>query len=287
MQVRGLSFAGLFIASMACSGNAGGLVPPSPPPPSSPPPTGSARIEDLGLFHSSILNNDRGLHVYLPPGYDAGSQHYPVLYVHDGADAFGAPPGYMGYDQTASTLILAGTIRPLIIVAVDQVDRSGEFTPTVTSSGTGKGPLYARMLVEEIKPMIDAHYRTLTGPDDTGVGGKSLGGLISWYIALAHSGVFHRMFAESGTITYDNNWTVQQFQNLPVKLPVRIWFDRGTSDGEQVSHDADNLMRTALLAKGWVEGTDFRFLLAQGATHSEASFAARVDPILRLLFPNP
>ena len=287
MQVRGLWVAGLLVASMAC-GSAGGLVPPSPPPPNSPPPTGSARIEDLGLFHSNILNNDRGLHVYLPPGYDAGSQRYPVLYVHDGADAFGSPPGYMGYDRTASALILAGTIRPLIIVAVNQLDRNNEYTPTRDASGLGgRGPLYARAVVEELKPMIDARYRTLTGPDDTGVGGKSLGGLISWYIVLAYPGVFHLMFAESGTLAWDNSWTVHQYQNLPAKLPVRIWFDRGTNDGELASHQANSLVRIALLTKGWIEGPDFMYLLAQGATHSEASFAARVDPIFRFLFPNP
>ncbi|HEV8197233.1 MAG TPA: alpha/beta hydrolase-fold protein [Gemmatimonadales bacterium] len=283
MQVKGVGFATLLVAVLACSGaDSAGIppVPPPPPPPNSPPPSGVGRVDQFGTFHSNLLNNDRAVHVYLPAGYDTGSERYPVLYVHDGLDAFG---GEMNYDRTATTLIASGAIRPLIIVAVDQIVaiKDHEYTPF---PGFG-GQLYARALVEELKPQIDSRYRTRPGPDDTGVGGKSEGGLISWYMALAYPGVFHVMFAESSPLAWGNNFIPNMVQNFPGKVPIRIWYDRGTNDGEDIHHHADSLIRNSLLAKGEIEGVDFKYFLAPGATHSEGAFAARVDPILRFLYP--
>jgi predicted alpha/beta superfamily hydrolase len=284
MQVKGVGFATLLVAVLACSGaDSAGIppVPPPPPPPNSPPPSGVGRIDQFGTFHSAILNNNRAVHVYLPAGYDSGSERYPVLYVHDGLDAFA---GGMNYDRTATTLISTGAIRPLIIVAVDQIValKDHEYTPFPGFGGAD----YARALVEELKPQIDSRYRTLPGPDDTGVGGKSEGGEISWYMALAYPGVFHVLFAESSPLAWGGNFIPTMVQNFPGKLPIRIWYDRGTNnDGELFHHQADSLIRNTLLAKGAVEGVDFTYLLAVGATHSEAAFAARVDPILRFLFP--
>src|SRR5205809_4202101 len=84
--------------------------------------TGDIRLHKK--FHSKILNNDRDVIVYLPPGYDANkTERYSVLYLHDGQNVFDGATSFIPgqewhVDETAQSLIAAGKIEPLIIVGV-------------------------------------------------------------------------------------------------------------------------------------------------------------------------
>ena len=99
-------------------------------------------------FHSQQLNNDRTLIVYLPPGYDEHpSERYPVLYVHDGQNLFDAATSFAGEwqaDETATRLIKAGELRPLIIVGIyNNAERMAEYSPTRDPArGGGNGDAY-------------------------------------------------------------------------------------------------------------------------------------------------
>ena len=97
--------------------------------------TGDIRVHKS--FHSKILNNDRDVLVYLPPGYDAGkNKRYAVLYLHDGQNLFDGATSFIPgqewrVDETAQALISAGKIEPLIIVGIYNTgkDRINEYTP--------------------------------------------------------------------------------------------------------------------------------------------------------------
>src|SRR3954467_14341311 len=118
-------------------------------------------------FHSRDLEHDRTVIVYLPPGYDEQSaDRYPVLYLHDGQNVFDRATSIgeeWHVDEAAQTLILAGQIEPLIVVGIYNrgVPRIDEYPPTPSSDGGGHAADYGRMLVEELKPFIDATYKTL------------------------------------------------------------------------------------------------------------------------------
>ncbi|MCS7032831.1 MAG: alpha/beta hydrolase-fold protein, partial [Phycisphaerae bacterium] len=117
-------------------------------------------------FHSELLKFDRDLIVYLPPGYDDEANidlRYPVLYMHDGQNLMDEDTSFKGIewrvDETAERLIREGRITPLIIVGIyNTEDRSAEFTPgwMATAEAPGRAELYGKLLVEQIKPMIDA-----------------------------------------------------------------------------------------------------------------------------------
>src|SRR5687767_4496361 len=122
-------------------------------------------------FHSTLLRNDRDLVIYLPPGYDTNPKaRYSVLYLHDGQNLFDGATAFIPgkewqIDETAQRLIAAGKIEPLIIVGINNTgkDRIDEYTPVQDTKRRmgGKADLYGRMLVEELKPFIDANYRTI------------------------------------------------------------------------------------------------------------------------------
>lgn len=250
-------------------------------------------------FHSKILNNDRDVLVYLPPGYDAAKEkRYSVFYMHDGQNLFDGATSFIPgqewrVDETAQSLIAAGKLEPLIIVGVyNTKDRIDEYTPAEDAKYKkgGKADLYGRMLIEELKPFIDARYRTKKDARHTGIGGSSLGGLVSLYLALKYGDVFGRVAVVSPSVWFADKQIVHYVEALPKKPKVRIWMDIGTKEGSN-SEDAQRtvsdarLLQETLIKKGWQPGKDLRYFEADGAEHNEKAWAARVEFILTFLFP--
>ena len=109
---------------------------------------------------------------------------FPLLMMHDGQNLFDGGLSYVKdstwrVGSTADEEIAAGRVEPLVILGVANTgnERMAEYTPTADRrlSG-GKGRLYARLLVEELLPMMAAAYRILPGPEHTGVAGLVAGG---------------------------------------------------------------------------------------------------------------
>jgi predicted alpha/beta superfamily hydrolase len=251
--------------------------------------TGDIRVHEA--FRSRYVEHSRNVLVYLPPGYNPKkAARYPVLYLHDGQNLFDKATSVgeeWRVDETAQALIEAGDIEPLIIVGVYNTGehRIGEYTPTADSEkGGGLADRYGRMLVEELKPFIDEKYKTLPSASSTGLGGSSLGGLVTLHLGLKYPTVFTRLAALSPSIWWNSRVVVKEVEALKSKPPLKIWLDAGTAEGEQVTTDA-RALRDALLAKGWVVGHDLHYLEAEGGQHNEHSWATRVDPMLRFLYP--
>ncbi len=252
--------------------------------------TGDFRTHEK--FHSRFLEWDHTLIVFRPPGYEGdAARRYPVLYLHDGQNIFDQATSVgeeWRVDETALGLITAGQIAPLIIVGIYNTGehRIDEYTPTVDLEKRhgGKADLYGRMLIEEIKPFIDREYRTLPDARNTGLGGSSLGGLLTVHLGIRHSEVFSKIAALSPSVWWDRRVIVREVSELHAKLPLRIWLDAGTQEGAEVVADA-RALRDAFIAKGWVAGQDLTYIEAEGAQHNEASWASRVDSVLKFLFP--
>jgi predicted alpha/beta superfamily hydrolase len=243
-------------------------------------------------FHSRFLRNQRDLIVYTPPGYSSQSwRHFPVLYLHDGQNLFdGATSFIPGQDwhvgQTADHHINSGAVEPLIIVGMYNTKaRIREYTPTlVPKLGGGRADRYAKFLIEEVKPFVDREYRTLSGAQHTGIGGSSLGGLVSLYLGLKHSRIFGKIAALSPSIWW-NQLVIHRFaQAATVEPRPRIWLDIGTKEGRRIVHEVENF-RDVLLEKGWQPERDLHYERVEGAEHNEAAWAQRVGPFLQFLYP--
>lgn len=239
----------------------------------------------------------RDVQVYLPPRYDQDtSLRYPVLYLHDGQNVFDAAAMGMEWqvDETAELLIRSGDISPLIVVAISNTEaRADEYTPTFVDRtlpdgqklrGGGKAPLYARFVVEELKPFIDRTYRTRTDPANTAVGGASHGGLVSLFLALEHPDLFGHALVMSPSAMWDEDVLIKRVRALPRKLPVRFWVDVGSLENPTLVSAAHRL-RDALVARGWHEGQDLHFVEQAEGGHDEISWASRMPDALQFLWP--
>ncbi len=171
-------------------------------------------------------------------------------------------------------------------------DRVNEYTAAEDAKykAGGKADLYGRLIVEELKPFIDATYRTRTDAMHTGLGGSSLGGLVSLYLGVKYPNVFGRIAVVSPAVWWADNQIVSLIQDLPRKLPLRIWLDIGTKEGRnppeaQRTLDGARLLKERLIGKGWKPGKDLKYVEAEGAEHNERAWADRAEQMLEFLFP--
>ncbi|MFZ4652223.1 MAG: alpha/beta hydrolase-fold protein [Rubrivivax sp.] len=275
----------------------------APPVPVAWPRTG--QIERLGRI-PSVHVAPRHVQVWLPPGYAANAanaaRRHPVLYLHDGQNVFDGESAGAEWmvDETAQRLAEAGAIEPPIIVAVDSVGtRMLDYTPTAMTlpperTGTGRAELvgggataYGRFLAEELKPLIDARYRTRPDRASTAVGGSSLGGLVSLWLALHRGDVFGAALVVSPSVWWGDRYALRDVQGsatLPAPRP-RLWLDMGAREGEEALPAARALQR-ALMARGW-DATTLAYAEDAEGSHDEASWAARVEGMLRFLYRRP
>jgi predicted alpha/beta superfamily hydrolase len=249
-------------------------------------------------FESTLLGNRRTLAVYLPPGYASEPRRrYPVFYLHDGQNVFDAATAAFGVewqaDDTAERLILEGRIDPVILVGIyNTPHRIDEYTLHRDSKqrAGGKGKLYGRFVMEEVKPFIDRQYRTLPGREHTAVGGSSLGGLISLAMAKEQHEYLSMCAVMSPALWWDSGRLLRDLGRSKTWLrDIRFWVDMGTREGDARRQPPAGIRLIRRLGRCFraarlVPERDNRYWEVEGGEHNEANWAARFDKVLLYFF---
>ena len=247
-------------------------------------------------FKSNYLPNDRDVIVYVPPGYDEEPQRtYPVLYLHDGQNLFDGETSYVKGRtwmvlEHADGAIEAGEVEPLIIVGIYNTGdrRLAEYTHEYNwQMGGGEANRYGDLLTQELMPWIAAQYRVRHERESTGMGGSSLGALVSLYLGLRYPQIFGRLALLSPSVWWNHKSILGYLNEHSPQVweRPRIWLDVGEHEGQRTLRDVEHLARR-LKANGWRPGDTMHFERVHEGTHDEASWAGRVRPMLRFLFPN-
>ena len=252
----------------------------------------SGQLRKHERFRSRFLRNQRDLIIYLPPGYDEQpGRSFPVLYLQDGQNLFDRATAFAGQDWNvqgaADYLIQGGAIQPLIIVGIYNTGKSRiyEYTPTkVPKLGGGRADRYAKFLMQEVMPFVQQQYRALPEPSQTGIGGSSLGGLVSLYIGLKYPQSFGKIAALSPSVWWNQRVILRLAAAANLHPRPSIWLDIGTREGPKIVPDVEQF-RDLLLKKGWREGQDLHYERVEGAEHNEAAWSQRVGPFLQFLYP--
>jgi predicted alpha/beta superfamily hydrolase len=252
----------------------------------------SSQLRKHNLFRSRFLRNQRDLIVYLPPGYDEQPEsRFPVLYLHDGQNLFDRATAFGGQDWNvhgaADQLIHVGALEPLIIVGIYNTGKSRihEYTPTKAPKlGGGRADRYAKFLLQEVMPFILREYRALSGPIATGIGGSSLGALVSLYFGLKYPQLFGKIAALSPSVWWNQRMIHRFAAAAPVQPRPSIWLDIGTKEGPRIVQDVEQF-RDVLLNKGWRENQDLHYERVEGGEHSETAWSQRIGRVLEFLYP--
>lgn len=160
-------------------------------------PHGDVRME---YYKSSVNGRTKCVWVYAPPGYDAGTDRYPVLYIQHGVGE-----NEMGWiwqgklNLIADNLIAEGKCEKLIIVMnAGYAFKEGE-DPTFFPGD------FDSELANDCIPFIDAKYRTRTDKHRRAIAGLSLGSAQAFLSAMKHPDVFGSVGVFSGGFPIKRN----------------------------------------------------------------------------------
>jgi pimeloyl-ACP methyl ester carboxylesterase len=306
---RWLTMAAVLIASLSCSWAA----------------EAHGRLVTYPSFASKYVAS-RDVTVWLPDGYDARGRRLPVVYMQDGQNLYDGAQSFGGVSwdvaNTVSRLIRERKIPPVIIVGIANTSARGreylprriyDLLPAASQQwirqgwhGAPESDKYLKFIVDELKPFVDARYRTRSDRSGAFVMGSSMGGLIALYAQMEYPQVF------GGSASLSMHWLLgdpalplpsspsrfsgevlrafETYVSLSRLSPRdhRIYIDRGTA-----TLDARYLPYTepfaAFMQKaGWRQGTSFDNQVYSGADHSERSWAKRLAaPMTFLLAPRP
>jgi len=264
--------------------------------PANPSVAGDLRLHE---FRSRVFRNSRMLRIWLPPRYDApenNARHYPVLYLNDGQNLFDRATAFGGVewqvDETADRLIRQEVIPPLIIVGIDnaQGDRIKEYLPYRSFHPPilrPQGKRYPDFLMKEVMPFVQERYRIASGPENTGLGGSSMGALISLYTVIERPEVFRRLLLESPSL-FISHRRLLKYSRLVRQWPEKVFLAIGTREAgredkdKQVVEDVRELERT--LRSAGLDESRLRVRIDEGATHNEGEWAKRFPEALTFLF---
>jgi len=258
--------------------------------------TGDLRLH---RFRSRIFRNTRFLRVWLPPGYDDAvnsARRYPVLYLNDGQNLFEAATSFTGIewqaDETADRLIREGAVPPMILVGLDNAarERIREYMPHRSLHPLTlrvHGDRYPSFLIKEVMPFLARNYRVAQGPENTGLGGSSLGALIALYTATVRPGVFGKLLIESPSLWASNRQAIRE-SRLVSRWPDRVFLGVGTSETGRRERDqsvVDDVRELAgILRRAGLDQKRLRLVIEEGGTHHESAWARRFPEALTFLF---
>lgn len=260
--------------------------------------TGDLRLHQ---FRSRIFRNTRFLRVWLPPGYDDTenrARRYPVLYLNDGQNLFESATSFTGVewqvDETADRLIRENAIAPMIFVGIDNAGnaRIREYMPYRSLQPMmlrAQGNRYPDFLLKEVMPFVACNYRVATGPENTGLGGSSLGALIALYTVILRPNVVGQLLLESPSLWASNRQIIRESRSVK-QWPERIYLGTGTVETGNPDRDrsvVDDVRElAAILRRRGLDEHRLRLLIEDGGTHHESAWARRFPEALKFLFDN-
>ncbi len=184
--------------------------------------TASPQVQLLdSAFFIPQLNVHRRIWIYLPKGYNSNKKKYPVLYMHDGQDIFdeATSEGRLGPLEWGIDEVMDNAKNPCIVIAIEHHEnKDGRQREYYVHPNTDfpkvYGKAYLDFIVNNLKPFIDKHYRTLPNKQNTWMSGGSMGGLITLYAGLLYPDVFGSLGVMSPSIWQDHGNTLEEINNI-------------------------------------------------------------------------
>ncbi len=240
----------------------------------------TGNLELLKHVYSPELNNFRDVIVWLPPHYhDESEKHFPVLYLQDGQNIFDPSTSNYGVDwgidETMTKLISRHLVPETIVVGIYSTEaRTSEYDYEES------GHKYGKFLVDEIKPLIDSKYRTLSDRSHTWLMGSSLGAIISIALLWKYPEVFSKAAAVSIPVYVKNGSLNKTIASSPLpSSPISIYMDHGDYDIDAQFRPSAQAFYDHLLKLG-MPSQQLKYEVIPFAEHKEVDWARRVDTIL-------
>ena len=245
------------------------------------------RIVTINDFEIPQLKRKRRVFVLLPHNYEATTKRYPVVYMQDGQNLFGDGSEYGNWEIDKKMAILAARgIGDFIVVTIDHGDKDRflEYSPYSTpAQGKGLGQKYANFIIRTLKPYIDKNYRTKPEREFTGVGGSSMGGLVSIYAGLMYPETLGRLMVFSPSL-----WVSQKIYFDAIEffnpMATKIYLYAGAKEGKYMIPSVERL-KDALEKQGYEKARlEFNLSTDRQGKHNEARWSQEFPRAIEWLF---
>lgn len=250
--------------------------------------TAAANVFVINDFEMPQFFTTRNIWVYLPPNYAVSNKSYPVIYMHDAQNVFDRSSSFSGeweVDETLNNLFQNGD-ESVIVVAIENggANRINELTSWPNPGyGGGQGAKYADFVINNLKPYIDANYRTFPQREFTAIAGSSLGGLMSMYMAIEYQSVF----SKAGIFSPSFWWSEEAYQHVRStgkKEDMRFYFVAGENESSGMIPDMQ-AMYNLLLEEGFTQ-EELSIKSDSDGMHSEWYWAREFPAAYEWLFAN-
>lgn len=209
---------------------------------------GTLQIVELPFFKEKRI-----VRIWLPEGYDFSNKNklYPVIYMHDGQNIF----KYENDDRVMWDLneIISSLKQEVIIVGVDHggVRRINELSPRAWTKYGKNAPYvnnplgeeYCDFLINEVMKYVNSHYNVKVGREFTSIGGSSMGGIMSLYLALKYKDIFGKAYVFSPAFkVYSKGFFEKYLDENPIvndNLPYLYICSGGTHGKERKGSGGD------------------------------------------------
>ena len=226
---------------------------------------------------------ERAVYIYLPQSYKKEPEkRYPVLYMFDGHNVFFDEDATYG-KSWGMKKYMDRTNKQLIIVAVEcnhiGNGRLEEYSPVSFDNATigkikGRGRIYMNWLVNELKPYIDQHYRTLPDRLNTAICGSSMGGLMALYAGTVYNHIFQRAACLSPSIWVNPGKMLELIAGARIRRDTAIYMDYGSEEMFNHSANSEALISTSHLLL--TKRVNLALRIVPGGTHCEASWEKQI-----------
>ncbi|WP_156256000.1 alpha/beta hydrolase [Sandarakinorhabdus oryzae] len=259
----------------------------------------------------------RHVDVWVPPDADDG-RPLPLLLMHDGQNLFEPASAYggvtWGVAETIMAGMAAGTLPPMIVAGVwnTGAQRWGDYVPAElmarlpaplaarfdqVGGGPSRSDAYVRLLADTVLPLLRANHKV--APGKVVIAGSSMGGLASLNALMLRPDLFRAAGclsthwpvlapvpgAQAGEVPAIQA-AIRDWIGARLGAPAgrRLWFDHGDQGLDQYYAPFQAVADSAVTAAGWRRDRDFVSRYFPGASHNEASWAARLALTFTFLF---
>ena len=237
-------------------------------------------------FEIPQLNKTRRVWALLPHDYDTSVENYPVLYLQDAQNLFNENAQYGNWEIDKKLAVMAEyNIGKIIVIAVEHAEkeRIKEYNVGNTVLGTGEGKKYIRFLTDTLKPFVDENFRTKPEREFTGIGGSSMGGLVSIFSGIMYPEVFGKLMIFSPSL-----WVVPKiklsFLDMDEPQNTRIYLYAGGDESATMIDHVKSFKKRLLNKEGFAEKMKARLSINMEGKHNERYWSDEFPKAIEWLF---
>jgi predicted alpha/beta superfamily hydrolase len=237
-------------------------------------------------FEIPQLNKTRKVWALLPHDYNTSEEQYPVLYLQDAQNLFNenSPFGNWQIDKKLAVMSDYG-IGKIIIIAIEHAEKERvlEYNFGKTLLGEGQGKQYIRFLTDTLKPFVDKNFRTKPEREFTGIGGSSMGGLVSLFSGLIYPEVYGKLMIFSPSL-----WVIPKikfsFLDFFEPMDTKIYLYAGGEESATMVSHIKKFKKRLLKRDTLREKMEIQLSINEKGKHNETYWSDEFPKAIEWLF---